>query len=221
MEYKADSLYTLKSYCLYKIEKFEEAQKQADIALAYYPNSDYAYYLLGIIKREINVYNAIDINFERTRINYYESLSYFRYKVIESLNTANSIVFDMTASLSDLCKAIELNNNVAEYYYERGNTLIEIGLMDKALEDFNKSIKLSNYVAEYFFCRAMLYKKTKKTELSLDDFNKAIELDENPIYYANRGYLKREQLNDENGACKDLRKAAKLGLPLANDEICN
>lgn len=221
IKYKADSLYTLKSFCLYKTGYFEEAKVQADRALVYNPLNDYAYYLLGIVKREINVFGTVNLSVNRSQMNYYEGLAYMRYEILENSNAAETKVYDLTASLTDLCKAIELNDSVADNYYERAKTLQKVRLYDKALKDFNRAIELSKDIAEFFFGRAMFYKETEKTQLSLNDFNRAIELEENPFFYANRAYLKREQLHDEIGACKDLKKADKLGLKLETGDDCN
>ena len=214
IHYSADSLYTLKSYCLFQTGHFREAIEEAEKSMMYKPENDYAYYLSAISKRNLNLVTQVNLNSAESDMTYVDGQIVRKYKVIT--NGVNSIteVYNMQAVLLDLNKAIELNTNNADNYMERARTYEEMGLDSKAMIDYNSAITLNGNNAEFYFRRALLYKQLEKTQESLSDFNKALSLKEDALYYANRGYLKREQLNDPDGCCEDFRKAESLGMKM-------
>ena len=72
--------------------------------------------------------------------------------------------------------------------------------------------------------RGLLYKDIGESKKALADFDKAIQLNpQSPFPFVNRGYLKKEQLNDKDGACKDFNKAEELGISMSQEDkkYCN
>jgi tetratricopeptide (TPR) repeat protein len=217
----ADSLYTLKGFCFYQLGDYKNCIKLAERALILNPNNYYAYYLIGVSRPNINIYDQIkhklySDNFNSGTI---DGKFYTPYNIWYSSTGSVEKVVDIKCAIKDLSKSIELFDTYAESYNERGKLYREIKAYERALKDFNKAIELMTNEAEFYYQRALLLKELGKTDLSLHDFNKAIELEQNPFFYSNRGYLKREQLNDEKGACEDMKMAEKLGLPI-DDEQC-
>lgn len=218
INYNADSLYTLKSFCLYKTGYYKKAEQEAEKALLYNSQNDYAYYMLGISKRETNLFGNVDIESAKSDKIYIDSEMVNRYAVTLYDNQTSGEIYDMKEALMNLNKAIEINGTCGDNFFERGKTYYKMGLYKRALGDFDTAIVLSNNIGEFFFYRGMLFKELNKSLEALNDFNKAISLKEDAFYYANRGYLKREQLNDKQGGCDDLKKAKRLGLSMTDDE---
>jgi tetratricopeptide (TPR) repeat protein len=218
INYKADSLYTLKSFCLYNTGYYKKAEQEAEKALLYNSQNDYAYYMMGISKRETNLFGNVSIESAKSDKIYIDSEMVNRYVITLHDNQASGEIYDMKEALLNLNKAIEINGTCGDNFFERGKTYYKMSLYKRALTDFDKAIILSNHIGEFFFYRGMLYKELDKSLEALNDFNKAISLKEDAFYYANRGYLKREQLNDKQGGCDDLKKAKHLGLSMTDDE---
>ena len=121
-------------------------------------------------------------------------------------------MYDTRGAIQDFNKALLINPNYDFAYFNRAKVYEELNLFDKAIADINKAILLNNN-SDYYMSRALMYKSLKDTEKSLNDFNKAIELNpKNGFAYINRGFLKREQLNDKKGAENDIKMAEKLGV---------
>ena len=118
---------------------------------------------------------------------------------------------DNEGALSDLSKAIELNPNDAEFYFNRGNVYNITERFELAVVDYSSALKLKSDYPEAYNNRGASYGNINKLNESLDDYNKAISL--NPKYaeaYFGRG-LTRFSLYDKDGACNDWLFAKKLG----------
>jgi len=172
-----------------------------------------SYVSRGIAKLRMDVYqkysDSIKIALNDTAL-YEDFFKYF--KIAYSGNNYSSIMYDTRGAIQDFNEALMINPNYDFAYFNRAKVYEELNLFDNALADINKAIKLNNK-SDYYMSRAIIYKSLKETEKSLNDFNKAIELNpKNGFAYINRGYLKREQLNDKKGAEKDIKMAGKLGI---------
>ena len=167
----------------------------------------------GIAKLRIDVYqkysDSIKIALNDTAL-YKDFFKYF--KIAYSGDDYSSILYDTRGAIQDFNKALLINPNYDFAYFNRAKVYEELNLFDKAIADINKAILLNNN-SDYYMSRALMYKSLKDTEKSLNDFNKAIELNpKNGFAYINRGFLKREQLNDKKGAENDIKMAEKLGV---------
>lgn len=101
------------------------------------------------------------------------SFNYFiRGQIYEALGDNYKAGYDFNS-------AIELNPNVADYYYSRGNFLFRVQKYALAIDDFSSAILLEPLVAEYHFQRGYTYYMQKNYRFALPDIRKAVELDSN------------------------------------------
>ena len=79
-------------------------------------------------------------------------------------------------ALADFDKAIELNPNRFEAYFNRGNLLFDKKRYDKAIADFNRVIALKSDYAEAYYGRGYAYHFSGKKEAACKDFKQAANL---------------------------------------------
>jgi len=128
---------------------------------------------------------------------------------------------DFSGAISDFTKAIELDPNYADAYFERGHIRYLLGdEFDLAIADFTTFIELvpdniiSTYIVRAYYCRALSKFELDRENVSgaIADLTKAIEL--RPDYrdaYFHRGYIK-EGLNDYTGSISDYTKAMEFSV---------
>jgi tetratricopeptide (TPR) repeat protein len=116
-------------------------------------------------------------------------------------------------ALADYDRAIALNPNYANAYYNRGLLkVLKLNDPQGALADFDQVITLNPNLAEAYVNRGFL----KRNELNdfqgaLTDYNRAIALNPNDdLAYNNRGNLKYQKLNDPQGALADYDRAITI-----------
>jgi tetratricopeptide (TPR) repeat protein len=108
-------------------------------------------------------------------------------------------------------KAIEIEPNAPDAYYNRGCAFHKSKKYQEAIMDFSKAINLDKqtHVAAYF-SRGVTKGELGDHQGAIADYNKALEL--NPHFveaYYNRG-LTKKKLKDYNGAILDYNKAIEL-----------
>ena len=116
----------------------------------------------------------------------------------------------------DLCvKAIDLDSNCAEAYYNRGNAHDEKEEYDLAIADYSKAIELDPGDAEAYYNRGNAHDEKEEYDLAIADYSKAIELapDDAEAYY-NRGNA-RDKKGEYDLAFADYSKAIDLDPGLA------
>ncbi|MEH1931679.1 tetratricopeptide repeat protein [Nostoc sp.] len=111
---------------------------------------------------------------------------------------------------ADYTKAITINPQDAEAYYNRGNLYSDQKKWELALADFTKAIAINPQDAEAYVHRGNIYSDQKKWELALADYNKAIAI--NPQFveaYLSRGmvYLNK---GEPQKTVPDLQQAAQI-----------
>lgn len=194
-----------RAYIFYKLNQFEKSIEDFNRIIELDSLNESAYTSRGIAKSKNNVYNLYSDSATST--------SFLKYYQV-SFSNNSTIIFDTKGAIDDFSKAIEINPKNAFAYYHRAKIYSELNLLENALLDINTAIQLDEK-SDYYLTRALIYKDKKDTKKSLNDFNKAIEINpENRFAYINRGYLKREQLDDKDGSEQDLKKAEELGVPI-------
>ena len=78
-------------------------------------------------------------------------------------------------------KAIELNPNYAEAYFNKGVCLSNLNFKSEAIEMYNKTIELNPNFVDAYFQRGYCFYNLKKYQKAMVEMNKVLELD--PNYY--------------------------------------
>tara|TARA_Y100000590_G_scaffold370707_1_gene432700 strand:- start:2953 stop:5133 length:2181 start_codon:yes stop_codon:yes gene_type:complete len=107
-------------------------------------------------------------------------------------------------------KAIKINGNYIDAYYNRGNAFFELKKFDLAIESFDKAIQIKPDYAEAYNNRGNALHELQKMELSIESFDKAIQV--KPDYveaYYNRGNALKD-LKKFHEAIKSYNKAIQV-----------
>lgn len=144
--------------------------------------------------------------------------AFFRNNKLDSKDDRGAIIY--------YTKAIELNSNSSNNYFNRG--LHKANLKDYvgAIKDFTKTIELrydnndSIRAWDAYDNRGVCKIFLEDHRGAINDFTKALELKPNGGTYSNRGRV-RFRLKQLNSACMDFRKALKLGYSPASILIKN
>jgi len=105
---------------------------------------------------------------------------------------------------------VNLNPKNAGYWNNKGNTLIQLGLLENALESFSTAIELMPQESLFLVNRSNVWVKLKELNLAMQDLNEAIKIDNNlAIAYANRANL-FSLIENNTEALKDIATAITL-----------
>jgi len=120
-------------------------------------------------------------------------------------------VGDIEGALKDFEKAIKINPNESQAYYDRGLLYARTGSdINKALNDFSKAIELDANYAEAYANRANMYLKLREPQKAIIDCTKAIELSQDNFEpYFNRG-LAYANTGEFAKALEDYNKVIEL-----------
>ncbi|MEK6725118.1 MAG: tetratricopeptide repeat protein [Deltaproteobacteria bacterium] len=100
----------------------------------------------------------------------------------------HSLANEHDDEIESYTKAIALNPNIVQAYYNRGIAYDDKGQYDRAIEDYNKAIALNPIFAYAYVNRGIAYGMKGQYDKAIEDFNKAIALDPNDAKaYYNRG----------------------------------
>ena len=124
---------------------------------------------------------------------------------------------DVYKAIELLDQAIEIKEDYADAYLERGKRKIAVEEVDEirvdfkgAIEDLNVYIKLRPKNPLAFIERGYAFRKLNRDKESIADYNTAIRLnDKNPDAYLESAYVKIK-MNDYDDALKDIDKATLL-----------
>jgi S1-C subfamily serine protease len=94
-------------------------------------------------------------------------------------------------------------------YFDRGNTWMDKGELDKAIKDYDEAIRLSPKAWPYYNNRGNAWMEKGNFENAIKDYGEAIRLNPSPVIYNIRGYalLRNEQFEL---AIEDLDEAVRL-----------
>lgn len=113
-------------------------------------------------------------------------------------------------AFTDLEKAIDLYDEYADAYSQRGVLYFQQGDLKSAMADMNKALDLDPGNAYRYSSRAYIKASMQELESAIADYERAIELDpEDAVAHNNLGLL-QEQLGYKSQAQRNLEKAAKL-----------
>ena len=102
-------------------------------------------------------------------------------------------------------------DNIADFYFNRGNDRAAAGDHYGAIIDFTKAIEINPKDDDAFFNRGNSKSAIKDYYGSIYDYTNAIEIDSSQSdVFINRG-LSRQNIGDIEGACSDWEKASALG----------
>jgi len=114
-------------------------------------------------------------------------------------------------ALQDYNKAIKINNEDADAYYNRGYVLIKLGKYNRAVKDLDRAMTLEPQFAAAYHVQGIAFFYKKKYHEAVRDYSKAIELEpDNVKFYYSRlsAYCK---LGSSTLAWEDVMKIQKLG----------
>jgi tetratricopeptide (TPR) repeat protein len=82
-------------------------------------------------------------------------------------------------------KALAMDPNNEEAYYNRGFVYFWIGKWNQAIEDYSKAISLNPKEAKFFSSRGYAYASTGQDDQAIEDYNRAIFR----VLFSSRGHL--------------------------------
>jgi len=165
------------------LQRYDEALRDYDQAIALNPNDATAYYNRGLTYHNLQRYdealrdydqaialNPNDAQAYNNRGNTYHNLQHY------------------DEALRDYDQAITLNPNYAQAYNNRGNTYHNLQRYDEALRDFDQAITLNPNFVQAYYNRGTIYDTLQRYDEALRDFDQAIALNPNLAQaYNNRG----------------------------------
>ena len=116
-------------------------------------------------------------------------------------------------AINNYNKAIELNPNFTEAYFNKGICLSNQQKKEEAIEVFNKAIEIVNNDAELYLNRGYCYFSLKNFRKALKDFNKAIELRPNFSEAYCRKAACYQEMKKEQEALLEYKHAIKINDP--------
>ena len=118
---------------------------------------------------------------------------------------------DDKGAIEDYTKAIALNPNFIDAYWNRAVTKHNLNNYKGAIEDYNRIIELNTKDQHAYRYRADCKNTLKDYKGAIEDYSKVIELhpDDWSAYYR-RAYSKIN-IGDTSGACLDYTKTIELG----------
>ena len=81
--------------------------------------------------------------------------------------------------MKDFSNAIDINNNIAKYFYARGNSYTYIENYQKALQDYNKAIALDPEYGIAYYGRGVAKKYLEDHAAALSDLNTYFDMNGN------------------------------------------
>ncbi len=88
---------------------------------------------------------------------------------------------DFELAIEYYSQCIELNENIAVVYNNRGICYNNQKKYDEAIKDYDKAIELDENEVGTYFNRGLCYHDQKKYDKAIKDYDKAIELDDKYI----------------------------------------
>lgn len=172
------------------------------------------YYNKSIKKIEAKEYNkALTLMNQAIELDSTYAKAYFiRAQIYDLLNR------DKSNFCQDLKKAKQLGFKRAQKVYNQYCIKRSMDKYYKLKREFNEYIEKNPHKFEGYFDRANLNFDYGFYKKAIKDYNKVLEIKEYSVAYFNRG-LSYNKINKRDKACRDIKKAAKLGYDKAKKTL--
>jgi predicted O-linked N-acetylglucosamine transferase (SPINDLY family) len=155
----------------YQLGLYEESIDDLKIALEINPNSALAYFHLGNGYLSLENYNQAEQSYKKSlQIDQLLIKSYINLGVIYQRTKRNELAVDV------FTQAINLDSNSYIAFNNRGSSLKELGLYDKAISDYLISIKINDFYHESLSNIATTYLDINQLTLALEYIEKALNV---------------------------------------------
>ena len=190
---------------LYKLKRYEEAEKIAIKITKNFPNFFFGWKALGVIfKKTGKITKSLAANHKALQINPNDPETFFNLaNTFKDLNKAEEAIINYKKAINlkpdylEACnnlgiilreqkklkeseesykKAIKLNPNFADAYNNLGYTLRELGRLDESESSYNKAIELNPNFAEAYNNLGFVLKELGRLDESESSYNIAINL---------------------------------------------
>ncbi|MCS6960272.1 MAG: tetratricopeptide repeat protein [Pseudanabaenaceae cyanobacterium SKYGB_i_bin29] len=121
-----------------------------------------------------------------------------------------------SGALYDIQKAIELDNEKANYYSLRAQILFQQGIVDQALLDLDVALKIDPQYKEAYYYKGIIRSSLGENKVAVMEFDRAIKIDNRYSAAYNARGLAKFQTGDERGALQDYNYALKIDPNLAS-----
>ncbi len=236
---KADGCFRGRATAQLLVKNNEQAQVDAEQALALNPKDDISYTVRGDVYKRLGKYQQSVADYSSAIGLKPSAILYFaRGGSYSNLNNHQAAIDDFTKAISlnpefyaaygnrgsayfslgkyesaiaDFTKLIQSDpSNAAKTYVERGRAYDKLNKDQEAINDYTKAISLDPKYDWAFNNRGVVYEKSNKYEQAIADYSKAIELDpKTAMFYRNRGNAFYEQKKYDQ-AIADLKKAVEI-----------
>lgn len=117
---------------------------------------------------------------------------------------------NLTGALYDIERAIEMEDNVAEYFCLRAEILFQQGNADGALVDLDIALKINSRCKEAYYWKGMIRSSLGENQAAISEFDRAIKLDNKYSEAYNGRAIAKFNSGDERGAMQDYNQAIKI-----------
>ncbi len=155
----------------YLKDQYDEALKNYNTSIVFYPKFADCYYSRGTAKYKQNNYKGAIEDFTiaiQLNPKYQEAYS--------NRGTAKLQLQDFLSAKQDFDKAIEINPKDATEYYNRGNVEYYMQKDSLALNDLNLAIQLKPIYPDAYVNRGLVYYYMKNINAACNDWNYALQL---------------------------------------------
>ena len=174
------------------------------IAVAWFRKAPDDYNKSGIVKLTNGNYKGAEVDFSGAIQGAEDSVFYRNRSYVRRLQSNN------TNALADLNRAVQLNSNNADAYYDRGFTELELGNFQASVSDLSKYIEQYPFNSEAYFARGLALQKIQKLDEAIADYDTGIRLNpKNPKIFLLRGCVKMK-LRNFSGGITDFTSAIEL-----------
>jgi len=162
-----------KAMVLYFMDNKKEAMDIVEKGVFKYPNEEIYHYHLGLLFMFESKYKKALSAFDKVlQLN----PSYRPFDVHLNRGIANYHQLENENAISDLTKAIQLNEKNATAYHSRGRIYYEMEEYQHAIEDFEKSLILNPNSEVTHYNLGMAYYKNENISGACENFHKACSL---------------------------------------------